>query len=138
MKVTLVAAALVAAACTGGADGAAAARLSAEPPAFDFGEVRPEKTLQKEIVLRNVGDADLVIANVSTTCDCTVVGSYVKKLAPGASTSLRIQLTTPAAAGRTEQAVTIESNDPERPRVEVPVAATVTAPAARTRGAARD
>ena len=121
-----------------GADGPAGARLAVEPSAFDFGRVRPEKTLQKELRLRNFGDAELVIRKVSTTCGCTVAGAYLKRVAPGASTTLRISFTTPAAAGRTEQTVSIETNDPERPKVEVKVAATVVAarkPATRTDGA---
>jgi hypothetical protein len=125
----VLAAAVLAAACTGGAAGAGGARLSAAPASFDFGSVVPEKTLQRDIVLRNVGSAELVIKDVSTTCNCTVAGGYLKTLAPGASTSLRVQLTTPKLPGRMEQAITIESNDPERPRVEVKVAATVVAPA---------
>jgi Protein of unknown function (DUF1573) len=110
------------------ADGSAGARLAVEPASFDFGNVRPEKTLLKELILRNVGDVELVIKKVSTTCNCTVAGSYLERLAPGASTTLRIQFRTPPAAGRTEQTVTIESNDPVRPKVEVKVSATVVAP----------
>ena len=103
------------------------ARLSVSPTAFDFGNVLPDKVLQRDVALRNVGDADLVIKDVLTTCDCTVVGEYAKRLAPGAGTSLRVQLTTPRLEGRTEQRVSIETNDPERPKVEVTVAATVVA-----------
>lgn len=110
------------------ADGAVGPRVAVEPPSFDFGNVRAEKTLQKELVLRNFGDAFLVIKKVSTTCGCTVAGAYLKRVAPGASTTLRIAFTTPAAAGRTEQTVTLETNDPERPKVDVKVAATVVAP----------
>ena len=128
MKAPLLAAALLAAACTGGADGAGSARLSATPSSFDFGNVLPEKTLQRDIVLRNVGRAELVIRDVRPACNCTVVGGYAKKLATGASTSLRIELTTPPGAGPLEQTVTIETNDPDQPRVEVEVKATVIAP----------
>jgi uncharacterized protein DUF1573 len=120
--------ALVADAPLARADGLQGARLAVEPPSFDFGNVRPEKTLQKELALRNLGDGVLLIKKVSTTCGCTVAGPYLKRVAPGASTTLRISFTTPAAAGRTEQTVTIETNDPEHPKAEVKVAATVVAP----------
>jgi len=129
--------AVLALAPSGRADGPAGARLAVEPASFDFGPVRPEKTLQKELVLRNFGDAELVIKKVSTTCGCTVAGAYLKRVAPGASTTLRIAFTTPAAAGRTEQTVTLETSDPERPKVDVKVAATVVAsrkPAGRPGG----
>ena len=125
MKAALLVAALLAAACAGGASRAGGARLSAEPSSFDFGNVLPEKTLQRDIVLRNVGGAALVINDVSTTCNCTVVGGYARTLATGASTSLRVELTTPRLPGPLEQAITIETNDPDQPRVEVKVRATV-------------
>ena len=137
----LLALGLAALAPLAGADGAAGPRLAVEPAAFDFGNVRAEKTLQKDLALRNFGDAELVIRKVSTTCGCTVAGGYRKRVAPGASTTLRISFTTPAAAGRTEQTVSIETNDPERPKVEIKVAATVVAarkPAAREGGARPD
>jgi hypothetical protein len=109
------------------ADGASGPRLAVEPASFDFGNVRPEKRLLKELMLRNFGDAVLEIKKVSTTCGCTVAGAYEARVAPGASTTLRIAFTTPPVAGRTEQTVTIESNDPERPKVDVKVGATVVA-----------
>jgi hypothetical protein len=123
-----VAVAVASAACAGSGGVSTGPRLSAAPSAFDFGNVLPQKTLHRDVALRNVGDAELVITNVFTTCDCTVVGDYARRLAPGAGTSLRIQLTTPAREGRTEQRVAIETNDPERPQVEVTVAATVVQP----------
>jgi hypothetical protein len=119
--------ALCALASFGQADGATGARVSVEPAAFDFGNVRGERTLQKEITVRNVGDGELEIRKVSTTCGCAVVGAFQKRVAQGDSTTLRIAFTTPAAAGRTQQTLTIETNDKEHPRVEVKVSATVVA-----------
>ena len=109
------------------ADATTGARVSVEPAAFDFGNVRGERTLQKEITVRNVGDGELEIRKVSTTCGCAVVGAFQKRVAPGDSTTLRVAFTTPAAAGKTQQTVTIETNDTEHPRVEVKVSATVVA-----------
>ena len=103
-------------------------QIEVEPRAFDFGNVLPGKTLSKELAVRNHGDAELRITKVDTTCNCTVVGSYEAVLAPGTGTRLRISLTTPALPGRTLQGVRIESNDPDQPRVEVDVEATVIAP----------
>ena len=109
------------------ADGAAGARLAVDPLNFDFGKVRAGRLLQKDIALRNFGDAELVIAKVSTSCGCTVAGGYRKRVAPGRSTTLRISFTTPAVAGPTAQTVTIETNDRERPKLDLRVTATVVA-----------
>ena len=123
--------ALAAAASFAAADGPAGARLAVEPTGFDFGSVRAQKMLQKDLALHNFGDAELVITRVSTTCGCTVAGAYRSRVAPGGSTTLRISFKTPAAAGPTTQTVTIETNDRERPKVEVKVKATVVAAAAK-------
>ena len=91
------------------------------------GSARPGRTLDKDVTVRNHGDADLVIAKVDTTCNCTVVGAYATRIAPGSGTTLRVSLTTPQTPGRTEQAVRIESNDPDQPLAYVDVTATVVA-----------
>jgi uncharacterized protein DUF1573 len=111
------------------ADAPAGARIAVDPPSFDFGSVRAERLLQKDLALRNFGDAELVITKVSTTCGCTVAGGYRKRVPPGGSTTLRISFTTPAKAGPTAQTVTLQTNDPVRPRLDVMVKATVVAPA---------
>jgi hypothetical protein len=123
---------IVRGALSAGAPGAAAdgrPRIVVEPQGFDFGSVLPGKTLQKEVAVRNHGDADLVIAKVDTTCSCTVVGSYARRIPPGSGTALRVELTTPYTPGPAAQAVRIHSNDPEQPQVHVDVTATVVAPA---------
>jgi len=102
-------------------------RLVVEPTAFDFGRTQPRKTLQKEFRLRNLGTEDLVIEGVTTTCGCTVADGYGKVVKPGASTGLRVSLTTGAATGRLSRSVLVRTNDPVRPRVELKVEATVVA-----------
>jgi len=108
-------------------------RIEVEPRAFDFGNVLPARTLSTELSVRNLGDGELKITKVDTTCNCTVVGAYDEVLAPGTGTRLRVSLTTPDTPGRTFQGVRIESNDPEQPRVDVDVEATVIAPPKRGR-----
>ena len=133
MRATLAAALAVvlAAATLAGADGAAGPRLSVEPADFDFGSARAEKLLQKDLALRNFGDAELEIRKVSTTCGCTLARGFATRVAPGAGTTLRISFTTPATPGPTVQTITLETNDPERPKVDVKVRATVVAPRKR-------
>ena len=103
-------------------------RIVVEPQAFDFGSALPGRTLQREVAVRNYGDAELVITRIDKTCDCTVVGSYASRIAPGAGTTLRVELTTPERPGRTQQALRITSNDPAQPQVHVDVSAMVLAP----------
>jgi hypothetical protein len=128
----LAAAALVAAAGAGArAEQAKTPRIRVEPEAFDFGKALPDKTLRKEFTLSNFGDAALVIENVSTTCGCTAALASDTKLAPGASTVLRVSLETRSYSGKLERQVLVRSNDPKTPLLTVKVSATVEAPAGK-------
>jgi hypothetical protein len=111
----------------GGSPGAdqARPRITAVPDAFDFGDVLPGKVLAKEVVVRNHGDADLVLSKVDTTCNCTIAGTYASVIPPGGGTTLRVALTTPEIAGPTMQSVRITSNDPEQRELIIDVKATV-------------
>jgi hypothetical protein len=127
----LAAALLLAPACRGVPEGTAPGRprLETEPERFDFGEVLPGRSLTKEFSLRNVGDAPLVIEKLASSCACTValLDEAKQRLAPGRSTPLRVTLRTPAAPGRVRETVSVTSNDPAQPVVQLEVAAEVKA-----------
>jgi hypothetical protein len=102
-------------------------RISVEPASFDFGKAVQRKTLQKEFRLRNFGDQDLVIEQVSTTCGCTVAQGFAHQVKPGDSTSVRVSLETRDYRGRLVRSVLVRSNDPETKVLEIRVEATVSA-----------
>jgi hypothetical protein len=110
-------------------DGAKAPSIRVEPEGFDFGKALPEKTLRKEFVLRNFGDAELVVESVSTTCGCTAALASDKRVPPGGSTQLRVTFETRSYTGKVERQVLVRSNDPKTPLLTVKVSATVEAPA---------
>jgi hypothetical protein len=110
-----------------------APRIAVEPTVFDFGRAQQEKTLEKEFTVRNLGNEDLVIESVSTTCGCTVAEGYSKVIKPGASTPLRVKLQTRTNFGRLSRSVLIKSNDPSGRPLELKVEATVERPAKASR-----
>lgn len=105
-----------------------APRIAAEPAAFDFGKALPQRTLEKEFVIRNYGSADLKIEGVTTTCGCTVAQLASDVIPPGKSLPLRVSLETRSSLGRVERRVLVRSNDPLRPRIEITVSVTVAQP----------
>jgi hypothetical protein len=121
----LAAAALVAAAAPAPAFAEEGPRLRAEPPAFDFGRTLPGRTLRKEFTLKNLGDRELVIDGVSTTCGCTAAVAGEKTVPPGRSTPLAVTLQTRDYRGRVERKVLVRSNDAKTPLLEITVQATV-------------
>ena len=105
-------------------------RIAVDPPAFDFGRTLPQKAVTREFSIRNFGDQDLVIENVSTSCGCTVADTLAKKVVkPGGSQPLRVTLTTPVGPGPITKSVVVRSNDPARPLLEIKLKTTVAAEA---------
>ena len=100
-------------------------RIAVEPPSFDFGKVVQNKTLQKEFSIRNLGDADLVLDSVTTSCGCTVAEGYSKVVKPGASTRLLVSLQTRTSSGKLQKSVLIKSNDPAKGPYDLKLEATV-------------
>jgi hypothetical protein len=106
----------------GAAPPAAAAPLVAEPPGFDFGRVLPDRSVQKEFRLRNLGQQALVIENVATDCGCMVVGEYARELPAGGTTQLTVLLNTPPQPGVVQRTVVVRTAAGSLP---VPIRATV-------------
>jgi hypothetical protein len=102
-------------------------RIRVEPESFDFGKVRPRRTLRKEFRLLNLGDEALVIERISKSCGCTEATAEVSTLEPGGSTPLRVTMETRASAGPVENYVLIRSNDRSQPALQVLLRATVVA-----------
>ena len=110
------------------ADGSARGpRIRVEPAGFDFGRALPQKTLQKEFRIRNFGDQDLVIENISTTCGCTAALMESKVVKPGESSQLRVSLQTRDYRGRVVRSVLVRTNDPEAPITDIKLEANVVA-----------
>jgi hypothetical protein len=105
----------------------AAATLVVEPAAFDFGRVLPERTLHKEFRLRNLGPQEAAIDSVTTDCGCMVVGDYARRLAAGASTSLKVQLQTPPQPGELVRSLVVKASGASPATVELRLRATVVA-----------
>lgn len=100
-------------------------RIAIEPARFDFGRVLQGKTVHKEFFIRNFGGQDLVIEDVSTTCDCALALGATRRIPPGGFVPLRVSLRTRTATGRLLRSVLVKSNDPTRSIVEVRVEATI-------------
>jgi hypothetical protein len=102
-------------------------QIGVEPESFDFGEARQQSTLHKEFRLVNLGDADLEIGRVSTSCGCTATQLAERVIPPGSSEVLRVSVDTRSDRGRIQRTVIVSSNDPERPRLRIQLSVDVVA-----------
>jgi hypothetical protein len=80
---------------------------------IDFGKQPQKITLNKAVVIRNGGKADLNIQSVTPSCGCTTV-DFPKVIRPGQSGKVRLKVDTGSSPGQHTKSVTIKSNDPEK------------------------
>ncbi|MCA9243052.1 MAG: DUF1573 domain-containing protein [Phycisphaerales bacterium] len=92
---------------------------------WDFGEVWSGEPATAEIKIENVGNADLDILRVKTSCGCTAAKPKKNKLVPGESDSISLSYNTSKRKTDVSQYVTVETNDPESPSLRIHVKGTV-------------
>lgn len=112
---------------------AAAPRLAAETTLLQLGEVVNGVVVERDMAIRNGGDAPLVVEQVLTTCGCTTAALEPMTLAPGESGNLHIAFDSgahgPELTGPIMRRVILVSNDPTQPEAIVEVQATILPPA---------
>jgi len=102
-------------------------RLTLSMDAWDIGTKWFGEPCAAEVTLSNEGEAPLKLTRVQSSCGCTVAKpkngqTWVGKvLQPGESEVLSLSYNTRKGAKKVSQKITIESNDPQRPRIEFEV-----------------
>ncbi len=96
-------------------------RIQAPAPAYDFGTVLEGTPVKHEFTVKNVGQADLVIGQVQTSCGCTVAQSEKKRLAPGEETQLPVTFDTRHERGHASRRIDVYTNDPQTPDLALEV-----------------
>jgi hypothetical protein len=122
----LVAAAAVPMAATATAQAADAAKPKAVVPeaVHDAGVVPTGQQILHDFVIENQGNAALEITDVRPACGCTVA-QFDRTIAPGASGKVHAVLDTSTFGGAIAKGITVLTNDPARPRLELTVKAEV-------------
>jgi uncharacterized protein DUF1573 len=93
-------------------------------PIKDAGIVKKSDKVTHDFIIRNEGDAVLEITNVQPACGCTVV-EFDKSIAPGQSGKVHAVLDTADFAGPIAKGVTVFTNDPDTPQIELTIRAKV-------------
>lgn len=96
----------------------------AAEPVKDVGVVAKGEKAVHDFVIRNEGDAPLLIQEVRAACGCTVA-DYDKVIAPGQSGKVRVSVDTTTFNGAIAKGVTVFTNDPATPQTELTIQAQV-------------
>ncbi|MBK8909193.1 MAG: DUF1573 domain-containing protein [Rhodospirillales bacterium] len=120
------------AACGGGAAAGGSPRLALEEMTLALGDVPNGKIVEREVTVRNEGDAPLVVERITTSCGCTTAALEPMTIAPGASGVLTIAFDSgahgPGLRGPIMRDVRLISNDPALPEAVVAVTANIGPP----------
>ncbi len=95
---------------------------------FNFGMIGPQDMVEREFIIRNVGDAPLTISRAYTTCGCTTAEISATIIPPGKVATIKLIFDAGFhdAAGQTvRRGLIIENNDPQQSQAEIWVQASV-------------
>src|SRR5579863_2092302 len=98
-----------------------APKAVAVEPIFDAGEISKGDKVTHDFSIRNEGTATLELTDVRPACGCTVA-SYDKQIAPGAVGKIHTVLdTTQIPSGPTGKGLSVFTNDPANPEVQLTI-----------------
>ena len=92
---------------------------------YDFGEAEQQQEIVHTYRFKNIGDRDLTISRVRTTCVCAAGVIGKRTIHPGEESQIEIRLRTGRRFGREFHSIYIHSNDPEQPIIRLVIAGTV-------------
>ncbi len=94
-------------------------KIQLDEDVFNFGSVKQGTKVTHEFKFKNLGDADLVITDVKTSCGCTAAVTSTRNIAPGQEGTLLVNFNSSGRSGPQNKTITLVSNDPENPRLMV-------------------
>jgi hypothetical protein len=106
-------------------EGAMRPVLEVQEKSQDGGVVEEGTVVKYRFVIVNRGQADLQVPQVKTSCGCSVA-RWEKVIKPGQEGAIEAEMHTEFFRGPVSKYLTVFSNDPERPQVQLGITARVT------------
>ena len=94
--------------------------LKANVASINFGHIGVDYNLYYTFEIHNTGTSELVLHDVRPSCDCSKTYITDTIVAPGQFTTIKLRFNTKNWYGDTDQYITIKSNDPKLPTVQIP------------------
>lgn len=103
-------------------------RIRFATPIYDFGRVRSGDPIKYSYIFTNLGEQTLEITHVQPSCGCTTAGEFSKKVEPGQTGSIPVQLNTERFTGQLTKTVTVTCNDKAQSHVVLQLKGTLWKP----------
>ena len=81
----------------------------------DFGSVIEGELQVHVFIFKNVGDADLEITDIKTSCGCTAAIPSAKTLRPGEEAEMKVEFDTKDRSGRVSRTIQVVTNEKDVP-----------------------
>lgn len=76
----------------------------------DFGTIKDGDKVETEFMVKNIGDADLIIVDAQGSCGCTVPNPPKEPIKPGASAPIKVTFDSTGKVGQQSKTVTLTTN----------------------------
>ncbi len=100
-------------------------RISVQLVEHNFGDITQGTIASHNFKISNVGGDILKINEVRPTCGCTAAQPEKKELAPGESTTIKVDFNSAGRLGIQEKYVIVKSNDPQNPDLRLMLKANI-------------
>ena len=77
---------------------------------FDFGEIQQGESITHEFILKNSGDAELIITAAKGSCGCTVPEWPKSPISEGEEAVIKVTFNSSGKSGKQNKTVTLVSN----------------------------
>jgi hypothetical protein len=104
------------------------AKIQFETPTYDFGRAKSGDPVKHTFVFTNTGCETLEVNNVRPGCGCTTAGEWTKKVEPGKTGEIPIQVNTANFNTPITKMVSVDSNDKTQPTTVLYIKGTVWKP----------
>jgi len=84
--------------------------IKMDEESFDFGEMQQGESVTHDFVLKNIGDASLIISTAKGSCGCTVPEWPKEPIAEGEEAIIKVTFNSAGKSGKQNKKVTLVTN----------------------------
>ena len=85
-------------------------KIQMDEESFDFGEIQQGESVTHDFVLKNIGDANLIISTAKGSCGCTVPEWPKEPIAKGEEATIKVTFNSAGKSGKQNKRVTLVTN----------------------------
>ncbi len=100
-------------------------RIHFDRDSYDFGKIVQGKIVEHTFTFKNIGTADLVIKEVTTSCGCTAALVSNNVIHPGERGAIKVSYDSQGRAIKVTRKIRVVTNDPVEPVKELTIIADV-------------